>query len=89
MKKAFYRISILIVLLLIGIGQSKADGYKVTIETDGNGNVSASPADNIAKGSTVTLTVTPNTGFMLNEIKAYRYTDTERADARRGTGFPR
>ena len=84
LHRSILRAIIVAVLLLTGIVQSKADGYRIQIGTFENGAVSASPSENIASGATVTLTVTPNEGYTLSAIKAYRYSDTGRAQSRTG-----
>jgi hypothetical protein len=73
MKKLFRPIALL-ALLLVGFGQAKA--YDVIIGTFDNGSVSASPSTDLAQGATVTLTVTPADGYVIDEIHAYRRTDT-------------
>lgn len=78
----FSRVISLIAVLLLGLGQAKADGYQVIIGTFENGSVTASQRSDISAGTTVTLTVTPSEGYALSDIKAYRYSDTERAQTR-------
>ena len=43
--------------------------YKVIINSSENGSVSASKSENINKGEDITLTVTPNPGYKLKELK--------------------
>lgn len=83
--KNLFRPLALLALLLVGFGQAKA--YEVIIGTFDNGSVSASPSTDLAQGATVTLTVTPDDGYVLDAIHAYRRTDTGSAEAPRRTGI--
>ena len=42
--------------------------YKVHINVQENGTISASPSENVSAGDTVTLTLTPQTGFKLKQL---------------------
>lgn len=48
----------------------KEETYAVTIVSDGNGGVTATPGQSIYEGDTVTLSVNPFTGYELAEISA-------------------
>ena len=49
--------------------------YLVTINSLVNGNVSVNPATPSAAGTQITLTISPNTGYELNTISAYKTGD--------------
>ena len=51
-------------------GSSASTGYKVTVAAADNGGVTASPSSNVAKGATVTITVTPDKGYKLDKLTA-------------------
>ena len=51
-------------------GSSASTGYKVTVAAADNGGVTASPTSNVAKGATVTITVTPDKGYKLDKLTA-------------------
>ena len=46
---------------------STSTTYTVTVQNDANGAASADKTINVAAGETVTLTVTPNSGYVFNE----------------------
>lgn len=83
--KNLFRPLALLALLLVGFGQAKADN--VIIGTFDNGSVSATPSTNIQANTSVTLTVAPAEGYVIDEIHAYRRTDTGSAQTPRRTGI--
>ena len=83
--KNLFRTFALLAFLLVGFGQANA--YDVIIGTFDNGSVSASPSTNIQANATVTLTVAPAEGYVIDEIHAYRRTDTGSAQVPRRTGI--
>lgn len=83
--KNLFRPLALLALLLVGFGQANA--YNVIIGTFDNGSVSATPSTNIQANTSVTLTVAPAEGYVIDEIHAYRRTDTGSAQTPRRTGI--
>ena len=86
MDKRIWRSILLAALLLVGISQARADNHQVVIGTYEHGSVSAYPARNIAPGTQVTLTVKLDDGYIVNELKAYRKTQTGSGQAPRRVG---
>ena len=62
--KNLFRPLALLALSLVGFGQANA--YDVIIGTFNNGSVSASPSTNIQLNATVTLTVAPDDGYVID-----------------------
>ena len=81
--KNLFRPLALLALLLVGFGQAKA--YEVIIGTFDNGSVTANPSTGLAQGATVTLTISPNNGYVLDGLEIYRQTDSGNAEAPRRT----
>lgn len=81
--KNLFRPLALLALLLVGFGQANA--YDVIIGTFDNGSVSATPSTNIQANTSVTLTVAPAEGYVLDGLTVYRKTDSGNAEAPRRT----
>ena len=61
--------------------------YKITINKIGNGNVSASKSTNIAENEEITLTVTPDTGYKLKDLKVINLDTNEEIKLYSGNKF--
>jgi hypothetical protein len=53
-----------------GNGGSTTTTYKVTVVNAQDGSIIANPSTNVTAGATVTLTITPDSGFQLKSISA-------------------
>ena len=61
--------------------------YKITINKIRNGNVSASKSTNISENEEITLTVTPDTGYKLKELKVINLDTNEEIKLSSGNKF--
>ena len=79
------KIKRILLVILTSLVTTSMWGYKIVIPADPsgvNGTVTSSPADNATSGATVTLTVTPASGFFLSTLKVVAYSEAGRADTR-------
>ena len=82
------KIKRILLVILTSLVTTSMWGYKIVIPADPsgvNGTVTSSPADNATSGATVTLTVTPNSGYFLSTLKVVAYSEAGRADTRTET----
>lgn len=82
------KIKRILLVILTSLVTTSMWGYKIVIPADPsgvNGTVTSSPADNATNGATVTLTVTPYSGYFLSTLKVVAYSEAGRADTRTET----